>query len=125
MTTTTRSTGMTRREFAAGCGAALLRTWLGLARRAAAQAPLLSAGPADPRLIEDLVAANRILAAEGVVDGYGHVSARHDRDPSRLFVAPRVGPARVPGGGLLEFGPDSRPVDARGRASYSERFIHG
>ena len=40
-----------------------------------------SAGPADPKLIEDLVAANRILVDQGVLDGYGHVSVRHDRDP--------------------------------------------
>ena len=40
-----------------------------------------SAGPADPALIEDLVAANRILADQGVLDGYGHVSVRHPKDP--------------------------------------------
>ena len=28
----------------------------------------------DSQLIEDLVDANRILAKQGVVDGYGHVS---------------------------------------------------
>src|SRR6202034_4257043 len=40
-----------------------------------AQAPApSSAGPADPALIDDLVAANRILYNQNVVDGFGHVS---------------------------------------------------
>ena len=43
----------------------------------------VSAGPADPQLIEDLVAANRILADQGLLDGWGHVSVRHPRDPNR------------------------------------------
>jgi hypothetical protein len=41
---------------------------------AVAQAPMTSGGAVDPALIEDLVAANRILAEEGVLDAYGHVS---------------------------------------------------
>ena len=35
-------------------------------------------------LIADLVTANRILANEGVVDGFGHVSLR---DPGRCLAA--------------------------------------
>jgi hypothetical protein len=46
-----------------------------------------SAGPADPGLIEDLIAANRILAAQGVVDAMGHVSVRHNRDPNRYLLS--------------------------------------
>jgi hypothetical protein len=42
------------------------------------QAPT-SAGAAEPALIEDLVVAYRILAQQGVLDGFGHVSARHNR----------------------------------------------
>jgi HCOMODA/2-hydroxy-3-carboxy-muconic semialdehyde decarboxylase len=44
---------------------------------APAQSSSTSGGPVDPGLIEDLVAANRILAEEGVLDAYGHVSIRH------------------------------------------------
>ena len=36
-------------------------------------------------VIEDLVAANRILAAQGILPGYGHVSARHPENPNRYF----------------------------------------
>ena len=54
-----------------------------------------TAGPADPLLIEDLVAANRILAQEGVLDGWGHVSVRHDRDPNRYLLSRSLAPELV------------------------------
>jgi hypothetical protein len=43
--------------------------------------------PPDPALIEDLVLANRILADQGVLDGFGHVSARHDKYPDRFLMS--------------------------------------
>jgi len=92
---------------------------------ALAQPSPASAGPADPKLIEDLVAANRILAMQGVVDGMGHVSVRHNRDPKRYLLARARAPALVVADDILEFDLDSNPVDAKGRALYSERFIHG
>ena len=70
-----------RRGFLCGAVAAALVT-----ARAWAQTASVSAGPADPKLIEDLVAANRILADQGVVDGYGHVSIRHPADPQRYLM---------------------------------------
>src|SRR5262249_6653830 len=60
-------------------------------RRTAAQAPT-SAGPVDPKLIDDLVAANRILADQGVVDGYGHVSVRHPADAQRYLMSRSIAP---------------------------------
>ena len=41
-----------------------------------------SGGPLARDIIEDLTAASRILAAQGVVDGFGHVSMRHPHDPN-------------------------------------------
>jgi len=41
---------------------------------ATAQPAPASAGPPDPKLVEDLVAAGRILADHGLLDGWGHVS---------------------------------------------------
>jgi len=79
---------------------------------------------ADGELIDDLVAANRILAAEGVLDGFGHVSARHDKDPGRFLLARSMAPALVAAADLLEFDLDSNAIDARGRTAYLERFIH-
>jgi HCOMODA/2-hydroxy-3-carboxy-muconic semialdehyde decarboxylase len=84
-----------------------------------------SAGPADPHLIEDLVAANHILAAESVVDGYGHVSVRHDKDPNRYLIARSVAPELVTAADILELDLDSIAVNLRGRKLYLERFIHG
>lgn len=76
-------------------------------------------------LIEDLVAANRILAEYGVIDGYGHVSVRSDRDPDRYLLARAIGPETVTGADIMEYDLDSNPVDPRGRESVLERFIHG
>ncbi len=84
-----------------------------------------SAGPADPALIEDLVAANRILYDQAVVDGFGHVSTRHDKDPNRYLMARSMAPALVTADDIMEYDLDSTPVDQRGRAIYLERFIHG
>jgi ribulose-5-phosphate 4-epimerase/fuculose-1-phosphate aldolase len=81
--------------------------------------------PADAELIGDLVAANRILAGQGVLDGFGHVSARHDMDPGRYLLARSMAPALVTAADVMEFDLDSNPLDARGRTAYLERFIHG
>jgi HCOMODA/2-hydroxy-3-carboxy-muconic semialdehyde decarboxylase len=79
-----------RRTFCC-CAAAALSSGL-----VHAQARPSSAGPADPALIEDLVTANRILVDQGVVDGFGHVSARHDRDPNRFLLSRSSCGARRP-----------------------------
>src|ERR1700729_1539339 len=91
-----------------------------------AQGPLpASAGPPNAALIDDLVAANRILYDQGVVDGFGHVSARHDKDPNRYLLSRSMAPALVTEDDIMEFDLDSTPIDQRGRAVYLERFIHG
>src|SRR5262245_2505945 len=76
-------------------------------------------------LIEDLVAANRILAEHGVIDAYGHVSARSDSDPKRYLLARSIAPELVTHEDILEYDLDSNPIDPRGRESVRERFIHG
>ncbi len=87
--------------------------------------PPASAGPANPALIDDLVAANRILYDQGVVDGFGHVSVRHDKDPNRYLLSRSMAPALVTADDIMEFDLDSTAVDQRGRSVYLERFIHG
>jgi ribulose-5-phosphate 4-epimerase/fuculose-1-phosphate aldolase len=84
-----------------------------------------AARPAAAKFIEDLVAANRVLAGQGVVDGYGHVSVRHDRDPNRYLLARSLAPELVAASDIMEYDLDSNPLDASGRAMYVERFIHG
>ena len=79
----------------------------------------------DPVAIEDLVIANRILANEKVLDGFGHVSIRDPRDPSRYLMSRSIAPATVTADDIMEYDLDSKPVDAKERGSYKERFIHG
>jgi ribulose-5-phosphate 4-epimerase/fuculose-1-phosphate aldolase len=88
-------------------------------------APVKAAAPADPALIDDLVAGNRILYDQGVVDGFGHISARHDKDPNHYLLSRSMAPALVTADDIMEYDLDSNPVDPRGRVSYLERFIHG
>src|SRR5918992_1073057 len=78
----------------------------------------------DQEHLEDLVAANRILAEHGVIDAYGHVSLRSPRDPKRFLLARAIAPETVQLEDILEYDLDSNPIDARGGDSVSERFIH-
>lgn len=75
-------------------------------------------------LIDDLVSANHILYQEGVVDGFGHVSVRHGKDPERFLLARSLAPASVRARDIMEFGLDGEPVAAHGRKPYLERYIH-
>ena len=81
--------------------------------------------PLASALIDDLVAANRILVDQGVLDGYGHVSVRRPADPQRYLMSRSIAPELVTAADVMEYDLDSNPVDARGRATYLERFIHG
>jgi ribulose-5-phosphate 4-epimerase/fuculose-1-phosphate aldolase len=79
---------------------------------------------AGKKLQDDLVAANRILAMQGVLDAYGHVSARSDADPARFVMSRSLAPSLVTRADLMEHGPDSEPIgDAR--KGYLERYLHG
>src|SRR5262245_48569641 len=84
-----------------------------------------SGGPLAADLIADLAAASRILAAQGVVDGFGHISLRHPSAPDRYLMARALAPALVTPDDIIEYDLDSTPVNANGRSSFLERFIHG
>jgi ribulose-5-phosphate 4-epimerase/fuculose-1-phosphate aldolase len=79
--------------------------------------------PARPEVLDDLVTGNHILAMEGVLDGYGHVSVRAEK-PGHFVMSRSLAPQLVTLDDLMEHGPDSEPVgdDRRG---YLERFLHG
>ncbi|HZZ94479.1 MAG TPA: class II aldolase/adducin family protein, partial [Usitatibacter sp.] len=79
---------------------------------------------APAELLEDLVAANRILADQGVLDGFGHVSARHDKRPDRFLLARSMAPALVTAADLMTFDLDGAPQGGDTRQPYLERFIH-
>jgi HCOMODA/2-hydroxy-3-carboxy-muconic semialdehyde decarboxylase len=75
-------------------------------------------------LLDDLVAANRILYRQGVVDGFGHVSVRHPTRSDRFLLSVAKAPRRVTAEDIIEFDLEGRPIDGRDRPIYSERFIH-
>jgi ribulose-5-phosphate 4-epimerase/fuculose-1-phosphate aldolase len=79
----------------------------------------------DTALLEDLADSYRILAMEGVLDAWGHVSIRHPKRPDRYLMSRSLAPADVTVDDIMEFNLDSVPVDPRGRKVYMERFIHG
>ena len=76
-------------------------------------------------VVDDLVVANHILAQQGVLDAWGHVSVRHPKNPDRYLLSRSRAPALVMAGDIMEFDLDSSPIDAKGRGLFLERFIHG
>jgi HCOMODA/2-hydroxy-3-carboxy-muconic semialdehyde decarboxylase len=79
----------------------------------------------DPELIGKLAAANRILYQQGVVDGFGHASVRHDKSEGHFLLARNMAPGLVRREDIVTFDLDGTPLDAEGRRVYLERFIHG
>jgi ribulose-5-phosphate 4-epimerase/fuculose-1-phosphate aldolase len=75
-------------------------------------------------VIDDLVSGNRILYDQGIVDGYGHISARDPRNPERFLMSRARAPGLVVPADIMEFGMDGEPIRDDGRPIYSERFIH-
>ena len=74
---------------------------------------------------EELALANRILAHEGVLDAFGHVSVRHPGDPGRYLLSRSRSPALIEPADILEFTLDSEPVRPPTAHLYAERVIHG
>ena len=80
----------------------------------------MTVGEAIARLVE----ANRILAHERVVDAFGHISLRHPERPQHFLMSCSRSPELVSASDIMEFDADGEPVDAKGRESYKERYIH-
>jgi HCOMODA/2-hydroxy-3-carboxy-muconic semialdehyde decarboxylase len=108
----------------AGFGALVALALLAGRLDASAQTPSASLPGVDPALLEDIAVGSRILADFGVVDGFGHVSARHPTNPNHFLMSRSLAPALVTADDIMEFDLDGNPVDARGRAVFLERFIH-
>ena len=76
-------------------------------------------------ILDDLVAANRILAGLSVLDGFGHVSARHPDRPDRFLLSRSLAPELVAREDIQTYDLDSNVQDGGTRTGYLERFIHG
>jgi HCOMODA/2-hydroxy-3-carboxy-muconic semialdehyde decarboxylase len=84
--------------------------------------------PVANTLIEarrELALANRMVANEGVLDAFGHVSMRHPENPNRYFLSRSRSPQLVEVDDLIEYDLDSQPIREPGVGQYSERVIHG
>jgi ribulose-5-phosphate 4-epimerase/fuculose-1-phosphate aldolase len=92
---------------------------------ASAQTTAQPRDPAVVALIDDLVTANHILASEGILDGYGHVSVRDPANPNHYFLSRSLAPGLVTPADIIEYDLDSNPAGADNRTGYRERFIHG
>ncbi len=75
-------------------------------------------------LINELVLANRILAGQGVVDAFGHVSVRHPHKPDRFLLSRSCSPELVEHSDIMEFDMNGQVTDGRTDPPYHERFIH-
>lgn len=80
---------------------------------------------ADPAVREELVLANRILAHEGVLDGFGHVSIRHPEEPGHYLISRSLSPEHVTAADLQRLALDGELIAGDGRSSYAEVPIHG
>jgi ribulose-5-phosphate 4-epimerase/fuculose-1-phosphate aldolase len=76
-------------------------------------------------ILEELVTANRILANEGIVDSFGHVSARHPDNPQHYLLSRARAPERIEHDDIIEYTLDGAAIDKNAPAPYMERFIHG
>src|SRR5438876_383786 len=101
-------------------------------RRAARRRPRskLATGDATMRdshaeLRHELAVANRILANEGIIDAFGHISARNPTDPNRYFIARHRASELVEPSDILEMTLDSESVVPTKMRLYSEMVIHG
>lgn len=75
--------------------------------------------------ILEVVLANRILAHHGIIDAYGHVSVRSEKDSARYLLGRSIAPETMREEDIIEYDLDSNPLDANGRESVRERYIHG
>jgi ribulose-5-phosphate 4-epimerase/fuculose-1-phosphate aldolase len=119
-----------RRTICLGATSGLVRLGAAVAFALLAGLAQTSAQTASPvpgveaALLEDMVVGSRILADFGVLDGFGHVSARHPSNPNHFLMSRSLAPALVTADDIMEFDLDGNAVDARGRTLFLERFIH-
>jgi HCOMODA/2-hydroxy-3-carboxy-muconic semialdehyde decarboxylase len=78
----------------------------------------------DPVQLEDLVAANRILAHHGILDAFGHISIRHPANPEHYLMSRWLAPALVTADDIAEYDLESVALTHQGMQLYSERYIH-
>ena len=81
--------------------------------------------PSTNDLRYELALASRMLANEGVLDAFGHVSLRHPTEPDRYLLPRSRSPQLIEPADVLEFTLDSEPVKPPTEKLFAERVIHG
>jgi len=76
-------------------------------------------------LRRDLAVAYRMVANEGILAAFGHISLRHPNNPQRYFLSRSRAPGLVQATDILEYDLDSNPIVPPKERPYSERVIHG
>ena len=84
-----------------------------------------SGGVVERSVLDDLAAASRILADQGVFDAAGHVSMRHPGHAERFLMSRSLAPALVTADDIMEFTLECEVCETRGRRAFIERFLHG
>ena len=74
--------------------------------------------------VGQVVLANRILANEGVLDAFGHVSVRHPNKPDIFLQSRSLSPQFVTSNDILELDLDGNLVGNTDMKPYGERIIH-
>jgi ribulose-5-phosphate 4-epimerase/fuculose-1-phosphate aldolase len=77
-----------------------------------------------PQLIADLVTASHILAAEGIVDSFGHISARHPAHPDRFFISCVRAAELVTAEDIIELDLNCQPIAESKARLFAERVLH-
>ena len=81
--------------------------------------------PDDVAIVREQISiANRMLANEGILDAFGHVSMRHPNNPKRFFISRHRAPKLVAPSDVLEFTLDAKPVVPTDVRLYGEMVIH-
>lgn len=80
---------------------------------------------ADRAVLDELVLANHILAREGVLDGFGHVSVRHPEEPSHYLISRSLSPENVTAADVQRLALDGERIAGDDRSPYAEVPIHG
>jgi len=93
----------------------------------AASAQTAAADSSDPKMqaaVAELVTANHILAQEGIIPAYGHISMRSPLDPGRILISRALAPGLVTAKDIVELDLDCKPIVNPAPLLYQERFIH-
>jgi HCOMODA/2-hydroxy-3-carboxy-muconic semialdehyde decarboxylase len=78
----------------------------------------------DEAAIEDIITASHILTNEGILDSFGHISARSAKNPDHFFIPRAMPPALISRADIVEVGLDCKPVAPNALRLNGERYIH-